>query len=185
MYTHPEIEEVQVIGVPDKVYGEQLMAWIKRKPDLASPQLVSQDDLKAFCAGKIAHYKVPHYVQFVMDGLLQYSTMKFLQSVFEVACSRQLLGQLMVGIYVAIEQRHVLPASDPTFHVMAGDLNEQVFCYCSALVAHSLKFKASILILIWWIMSPFYGIDVVGVLGLVELQSEQTGLFIGHLVILL
>ena len=65
LYTHPEIEEVQVIGVPDKVYGEQLMAWIKRKPDLASPQLVSQDDLKAFCAGKIAHYKVPHYIQFV------------------------------------------------------------------------------------------------------------------------
>ncbi|MDB3979387.1 AMP-binding protein [Pseudomonadales bacterium] len=65
LYTHPEIEEVQVIGVPDKVYGEQLMAWIKRKPDLASPQLVSQDDLKAFCAGKIAHYKVPHYVHFV------------------------------------------------------------------------------------------------------------------------
>lgn len=65
LYTHPEIEEVQVIGVPDKVYGEQLMAWIKRKPDLASPQLVSHDDLKAFCAGKIAHYKVPHYVQFV------------------------------------------------------------------------------------------------------------------------
>ena len=65
LYTHPEIEEVQVIGVPDKVYGEQLMAWIKRKPDLASPQLVSLDDLKAFCVGKIAHYKVPHYVQFV------------------------------------------------------------------------------------------------------------------------
>ena len=65
LYTHPEIEEVQVIGVPDKVYGEQLMAWIKRKSDLASPQLVSRDDLKAFCAGKIAHYKVPHYVQFV------------------------------------------------------------------------------------------------------------------------
>ena len=67
LYTHPEIEEVQVIGVPDTVYGEQLMAWIKRKPDLVSPQLVSQEALKAFCAGKIAHYKVPHYVQFVED----------------------------------------------------------------------------------------------------------------------
>lgn len=65
LYTHPEIEEVQVIGVPDAVYGEQLMAWIKRKPELAKPQLVSREDLKAFCAGKIAHYKVPHYVQFV------------------------------------------------------------------------------------------------------------------------
>lgn len=65
LYSHPEIEEVQVIGVPDTVYGEQLMAWIKRKPDLASPQLVSQSDLKDFCAGKIAHYKVPHYVRFV------------------------------------------------------------------------------------------------------------------------
>ncbi|MBT5053826.1 MAG: AMP-binding protein [Gammaproteobacteria bacterium] len=67
LYTHPEVEEVQVIGVPDRVYGEQLMAWIKRKPDLVSPQLVSQEALKAFCAGKIAHYKVPHYVQFVED----------------------------------------------------------------------------------------------------------------------
>ena len=65
LYTHPEVEEVQVIGVPDRVYGEQLMAWIKRKPDLVSPQLVSQEALKAFCAGKIAHYKVPYYVQFV------------------------------------------------------------------------------------------------------------------------
>ena len=81
--------------------------------------------------------------------------MKFLQSVFEVASLRQLLGQLMVGISVVIEQKHVLAASDPTFHVMVGDLHEQVVCYCSALVAHSLKFKASILSLIWWTMLPF------------------------------
>ena len=67
LYTHPEIEDVQVIGVPDAVYGEQLMAWIKRKQDVPTPGLTSQADLKLFCDGKIAHYKVPHYVKFVDD----------------------------------------------------------------------------------------------------------------------
>jgi fatty-acyl-CoA synthase len=58
LYTHPDIRDVQVIGVPDERYGEQIMAWIVPR-DGAS---LDADGVRAFCQGKIAHYKVPHYV---------------------------------------------------------------------------------------------------------------------------
>ncbi|MBE0488155.1 MAG: AMP-binding protein [Halomonas sp.] len=61
LYTHPAISDVQVIGVPDEKYGEEVMAWVK----LADGQQLTADELKAFCKGKIAHYKVPRYVKFV------------------------------------------------------------------------------------------------------------------------
>ncbi len=61
LYTHPAISDVQVIGVPDIKYGEELMAWVKLKEG----QSVKPEDIKAFCKGKIAHYKVPRYIKFV------------------------------------------------------------------------------------------------------------------------
>ncbi|MEP3563757.1 MAG: AMP-binding protein [Marinobacter sp.] len=61
-YTHPAIEEVQVTGIPDDKYGEELIAWVKLRPD-AEP--VSADDLQAFCKGKIAHFKIPRNYKFV------------------------------------------------------------------------------------------------------------------------
>ncbi|MBR9870721.1 MAG: AMP-binding protein [Gammaproteobacteria bacterium] len=61
-YTHPAIEEVQVTGIPDDKYGEELIAWVKFRPD-AEP--VSADDLQAFCKGKIAHFKIPRNYKFV------------------------------------------------------------------------------------------------------------------------
>jgi fatty-acyl-CoA synthase len=61
LYTHPAISDVQVIGVPDEKYGEEVMAWVK----LVDGQQLDADGLKAFCKGKIAHYKVPRYVKFV------------------------------------------------------------------------------------------------------------------------
>jgi fatty-acyl-CoA synthase len=61
LFTHPEVEDVQVIGVPDTRYGEELMAWVKLKPGAAA----TPDELRDFCRGRIAHYKVPRYVKLV------------------------------------------------------------------------------------------------------------------------
>ena len=63
LYTHPQIADVQVIGVPDERYGEELMAWVIPRNGAE----VTEDDVKDFCRGKIAHFKIPRYVKFV-DG---------------------------------------------------------------------------------------------------------------------
>jgi fatty-acyl-CoA synthase len=59
LYGHPAIEDVQVIGVPDARYGEELCAWVKLRPGAE----LSLDDLRQFCTGKIAHYKIPRYLR--------------------------------------------------------------------------------------------------------------------------
>ncbi|GAA0455603.1 fatty-acyl-CoA synthase [Paractinoplanes deccanensis] len=64
LHTHPDIADVQVIGVPDAKYGEELMAWVVMRPE-AVP--LTADDVRAFCAGKLSHYKIPRYVH-VVDG---------------------------------------------------------------------------------------------------------------------
>ena len=61
LYRHPAISDVQVIGVPDPKYGEELCAWVILKPG----QLATGDDIRAFCKGQIAHYKVPRHIRFV------------------------------------------------------------------------------------------------------------------------
>ncbi|NJN52016.1 MAG: AMP-binding protein [Gammaproteobacteria bacterium] len=63
LYRHPQISEVQVIGVPDPKYGEELMAWIQPTAGAS----LTEADVKAFCQGQIAHYKVPRYVRFVAE----------------------------------------------------------------------------------------------------------------------
>jgi fatty-acyl-CoA synthase len=60
LYTHPAVEDVQVIGVPDARYGEELCAWVRLRPG----QDLTEEELKAYCAGQIAHFKVPRYVRF-------------------------------------------------------------------------------------------------------------------------
>jgi len=62
LYTHPAIEDVQVTGIPDEKYGEELIAWVKLAPDAAP---VTGDDLREFCKGKIAHFKIPKNYKFV------------------------------------------------------------------------------------------------------------------------
>ncbi len=60
LYGHPKISDVQIIGVPDEKYGEQVMAWIKLKEG----QQATAEEIRQFCEGNIAHYKIPHYIKF-------------------------------------------------------------------------------------------------------------------------
>ena len=62
LYTHPDIVDAQVIGVPDAKYGEELMAWVRLRP--GAPELTAAA-VRAFCLGKLAHYKIPRYVHVV------------------------------------------------------------------------------------------------------------------------
>ncbi|MDP6342135.1 MAG: AMP-binding protein [Alphaproteobacteria bacterium] len=60
LYRHPAVQEVQVFGVPDPKFGEEICAWIVLK----AGETATEEDIKAFCRGQIAHYKVPRYVRF-------------------------------------------------------------------------------------------------------------------------
>ncbi|MEO7352563.1 MAG: AMP-binding protein [Marmoricola sp.] len=62
LYTHPDIEDVQVIGVPDERYGEELAAWIKLR---AGADPLDEQKVRDFAHGKLAHYKIPRYVLLV------------------------------------------------------------------------------------------------------------------------
>jgi fatty-acyl-CoA synthase len=64
LYTHPDILDAQVIGVPDARYGEELMAWVRLRPGAAT---LTAESLREFCRGQLAHYKIPRYVHIVDD----------------------------------------------------------------------------------------------------------------------
>jgi fatty-acyl-CoA synthase len=63
LYGHPDVEDVSVIGVPDAKYGEELMAWVRPRPGAS----LTEDAIKEFCRGRIAHFKVPRYIKFTTE----------------------------------------------------------------------------------------------------------------------
>ena len=63
LYRHPKIQDVQVIGVPDAKYGEEVCAWVRLRPGEA----LEAEALRQFCQGQIAHYKIPRHIRFVED----------------------------------------------------------------------------------------------------------------------
>ncbi|WP_373693516.1 AMP-binding protein [[Mycobacterium] burgundiense] len=64
LYQHPDIVDAQVVGVPDERYGEELMAWLRIKEGAEAP---TAESIREFCAGRIAHYKIPRHVAVVDD----------------------------------------------------------------------------------------------------------------------
>ncbi len=63
LYGHPQIQEVQVFGIPDEKYGEQVCAWIQAREG----EDLTPEDIKAYCHGQITHFKVPHHIKLVTE----------------------------------------------------------------------------------------------------------------------
>ena len=61
LYRHPKVRDVQIVGLPDARYGEELCAWIILKPG----ETTNEEEIKMFCDGQIARFKVPRYIRFV------------------------------------------------------------------------------------------------------------------------
>ena len=88
LYRHPKISDVQVFGVPDAKYGEEICAWVK----LREGEALTAEDLREFCRDQIAHYKVPRYVRFV-DEFPMTVTGKMQKFLMRAAMEKDLAGE--------------------------------------------------------------------------------------------
>lgn len=85
LYRHPKVEDVQVFGVPDEKYGEEVCAWIK----LRTGEACTENEMREFCKGEIAHYKVPRHFRFV-DEFPMTVTGKVQKFIMREAMTREL-----------------------------------------------------------------------------------------------
>ena len=85
LYRHPKVQDVQAIGVPDPKYGEEICVWIVLRDGASA----TADDIRDFCRGQIAHYKIPRYVKFV-DGFPMTVTGKVQKFAMREAAMREL-----------------------------------------------------------------------------------------------
>jgi fatty-acyl-CoA synthase len=90
LFAHPAVADVQVFGVPDDRYGEELCAWIRLRPGA----IATEADIRGFCRDRITHFKIPRYVRFVdafpmtVTGKVQKFVMRQLMAA-ELAASPQ------------------------------------------------------------------------------------------------
>ena len=89
LYRHPKIQDVQIFGVADTRYGEELCAWIRTRPG----ETLTADEVRAFCHGQIAHNKIPRYVKFV-DGFPMTVTGKIQKYVMR----QQMIAELQLTV---------------------------------------------------------------------------------------
>lgn len=87
LYRHPAIADVQVVGVPDAKFGEELCAWIILRPGTC----LADDDIRSYCRGQIAHYKIPRHIRFV-DGFPMTVTGKIQKFQIREAMLKELAG---------------------------------------------------------------------------------------------
>lgn len=87
LYTHPAIEQVEVIGAPDEKYGEEVCAWIK----LREGKSATAEEIREFCKNKIAHFKIPRYIKFV-DSYPMTITGKVQKFVMREQMAKELVG---------------------------------------------------------------------------------------------
>ena len=86
LYTYPKVGEVQVIGIPNARLGEIVVAWIRLRPGLKPDVDATEAEIKAFCQGQIAYYKIPEHVRFVTEfpATLSGKIQKFKMREFEI-----------------------------------------------------------------------------------------------------
>jgi fatty-acyl-CoA synthase len=86
LYTHPKVDEAQVVGIPNARLGEIVAAWVRLKPGLVPDVDATEEGIKQFCRGQIAYYKIPEHVRFVTEfpATLSGKIQKFKMREFEI-----------------------------------------------------------------------------------------------------